>query len=97
MDTINIDLLQIKSNEINEQYDLSIGNTYKDILSKRKRKQKVKDSHHQKTIGKDQIYYPICSNFDNQPNYAIAIPNAQVKKHNWKITSISWPHSTFCY
>ena len=91
---INIDLLAINSNEIKDQYGLSVGDTYKDIIRKRKGELVIRNSHHDKTIGKDQIYYSIWGNFDNK-SYAdvspVNIPNEQVIKHNWEIISISWP------
>ena len=91
---INIDLLAINSNEIKDQYGLSVGDTYKDNIRKRKGELVIRNSHHDKTIGKDQIYYSIWGNFDNK-SYAdvspVDIPNEQVIKHNWEIKSISWP------
>ena len=41
---INIDLLAINSNEIKDQYGLSVGDTYKDIIRKRKGELVIRNS-----------------------------------------------------
>ena len=91
---ITADRIEVTTPTITDQFGLKVGDTYQDIQAKRGGQLEKGNTHHQKYIGNEGLFYTLWGDFDNKPLHDVSpedIPYEQVIKHNWQIQSISWP------
>jgi len=94
-----INLLELNTSRIPDQYGIRIGDKFLEIRKKRKDKLEFGAGHFNNNIGGNNIYY----SFSLEPtgyfkeigiNYAdpVSAKESDAKKQNPEITTISWPY-----
>jgi hypothetical protein len=94
-DMVKLDLIEIHSDKVLDEYGLNVGMELSDILKKRNTDLIFGANHHDNHIGLNNIWYALSTEDLTDPNGPDINPEnvtlEDAKKHNLRVTSISWP------
>lgn len=94
-DVVTLDLIEIYSDSISDEYGLKIGKKLSDIINQRGGDLIYGANHHDNHIGLNNIWYALSTEDLNVPNGPDISPEnvtlEDAKKHNLRVTAISWP------
>ena len=94
-DMVKLDLIEIHSDKVLDEYGLNVGMELSDIIKKRNTDLIFGANHHDNHIGLNNIWYALSTENLTDPNGPDINPEnvtlEDAKNHNLRITSISWP------
>jgi hypothetical protein len=94
-DMVKLDLIEIHSDKVLDEYGVNVGMELSDILKKRNTDLIFGANHHDNHIGLNNIWYALSTEDLTDPNGPDINPEnvtlEDAKKHNLRVTSISWP------
>ena len=86
--------LVVESPEIVDHYGIRVGDTYRDVVSRRGPQLSFGATHHDLFAGEDEIYYgiamppPGANEPDRSPEN---VTQVEVLEGGWRVSQISWP------
>lgn len=92
---VKVDMVEIFSSSVKDEYGLSIGMRYSDIAKKRGTNLVFGANHHDNYLGDQNIWYALASNQIQKKDGPDISPEnislSDIKNANARIVSISWP------